>query len=101
MKTGPEETQAETRVRSEPSLSPETSMFSEEQPTCECEFEGWFLLLAINLVSSFKPIVGLQVQTEIFFFWGRGRRAKRTKEEEGARRCQELDSRIGREKFDS
>lgn len=41
MKTGPEETQAETRVRSEPSLSPETSMFSEEQPTCECEFEGF------------------------------------------------------------
>lgn len=80
MKTGPEETQAETRVRSEPSLSPETSMFSEEQPTCECEFEGWFLLLAINLVSSFKPIVGLQVQTEIFFFWGRAEGGERSEQ---------------------
>lgn len=48
MKTGPEETQAETRVRSEPSLSPETSMFSEEQPTCECEFEGFFCLRSIQ-----------------------------------------------------
>lgn len=26
--------------RSEPSLSPEPEMFSGEQPTCECEFEG-------------------------------------------------------------
>jgi len=26
--------------RSEPLLSPEPEMFSGEQPTCECEFEG-------------------------------------------------------------
>lgn len=40
--------------RSEPSLSPEPEMFSGEQPTCECEFEGMrsiermrFLLVSI------------------------------------------------------
>ncbi|GAU19252.1 hypothetical protein TSUD_335350 [Trifolium subterraneum] len=57
--------------RSEPSLSPETSMFSEEQPTCECEFE----------------VEGGERSEQ-------KRRAKRTKEVESARRCQEAFSSV-------
>jgi hypothetical protein len=45
-------------------------MFSEEQPTCECELKGFFFFFAINLVSSFKPIIELWVHTEIFVFSG-------------------------------